>query len=294
MSRILCFGEVLFDVYPEYRRLGGAPLNFAYHLHNLRQAVAFVSRIGDDDNGKAVLEQLSSQQFPTDMIQKDAQYPTGTVQVTLNEQAVPTFDIVENVAYDHIQKDKDLEQFIQDGIDLFYVGTLAQRGSVSNETVKQILEMIPSSASVFYDINLRPPFYTIAIIEQTLLQSDIVKLNKEEFDILQQNFAAKGEEADAAQQLMERFKVDLCITKGEKGGVYYSLNHDSGWSYQVTPANDVVDTVGAGDGFAAMLCYGILQKRPMEDTLQQASQFAVEVCRVSGALPDVAIYNQYR
>ncbi|MBF0288962.1 MAG: carbohydrate kinase [SAR324 cluster bacterium] len=293
MSRILCFGEVLFDVYPEYQRLGGAPLNFAYHLHQLQQTVAFVSRIGDDENGNAVLQQLSSHQFPTDMIQTDPQHPTGTVQVTLDEQAVPSFDIVEDVAYDHIQKNTKVDQFLQEGIDLFYVGTLAQRGAVSQQTVKQILALIPPSASVFYDINLRPPFYTMEIIEQTLQKSTIVKLNKDEFDILKKNFAAKGEEVDAAQQLMERFDVDLCITKGGQGGVYYSLSRSSGCSYQVTPASDVVDTVGAGDGFAAMLCYGILQKQPMEEVLGRASRFAVEVCRVSGALPEVAIYSHY-
>lgn len=286
-SRILCFGEILFDVYSDYKRLGGAPFNFAYHLHRFGQQVAFVSRVGDDENGREILATLREQQFPTDFIQVDPEHPTGTVNVRLDERGVPDFTIVEKVAYDFISTEGPVTNFIKSGVDLIYFGTLAQRNSASRTTLFQILEKLRNEALAFCDVNLRQDFYTGSLLKMALDYSDAIKLNEDELTVLKNLLGYDGEESEAASKLMQSFGIEhLCLTKGELGSSIYSASERAQWRTAEAGPSEIIDTVGAGDGYAAVLAYGLLERAPLADIAREASHFAEALCGISGAIPD--------
>lgn len=285
--RILCFGEILFDVFPEYKQLGGAPFNFAYHLVQFGPQVAFVSRIGQDANGEEILSFLKERDFPTHYMQIDAEYPTGIVQVTLDDQRKPDFEITEGVAYDFIRMEDELSQFDLHSVDLLYFGTLCQRHAVSRQTIQHVLATRPESVRVLYDMNLRQSFYTQEILRQSLLQADIVKLNDDEFACISMLFGLANQEDEAARQLMDTFSLThLCITKGAQGSTLWEHSQKFDWQNPDDGSLQVIDTVGAGDSFAAVLAYGILEHWPGERIIRQASQFAAAVCTIPGAIPD--------
>jgi len=285
--RILCLGEILFDVYPEYKRLGGAPFNFAYHLHRFGQHVAFVSRIGEDEYGQDLVSHLKKRTFPCQYLQTDAQHPTGTVTVSLDEKGKPEYNITEQVAYDFPQVEEPIRQFVSQGVVLIYFGTLAQRHSVSRTGIQQILGIVPEKAMLFYDINLRQSFYTADILYQSLMKSDVVKLNEEEFVTVSQLFGFSEQKEEAVQQLRQNFSVrTLCITRGAEGSSLVLDDKKFHWENPGESSLKVIDTVGAGDAFAATLAYGILEKWPGESIIQKASQFAAAICTIPGAIPD--------
>ncbi len=294
--RVLSIGEILYDRFPAHKRLGGAPFNVAYHLHHLGMKVRFVSRVGDDEDGRNLLTWLETNGFPITGIQVDDHHSTGEVYVKLDEQGVPEFEIVEPAAYDFIEMTKELEQLVEDGIDLLYLGTLAQRNSVTRNTMQQILNSLPSRTPVLYDINLRQPFYSKTIVQHSLMAATVVKLNESEFDVIRNWFAPGESSPAAARMLMEKFGIPyLCITRGDKGSELYYLYGMEVMQIPDEQEPEIIDTVGAGDGYAAVFAIGILKGWAPLQILSAASEFAAAICRIPGAIPeDRKFYEKFR
>lgn len=287
---ILSVGEILYDCYPEYKVLGGAPFNFIYHIWQLTGKGKFVSRIGEDDLGEKIQNRLSGESFDTAFIQKDKKHSTGKVQIKLNEKKVPEFIIEENAAYDFIEYEKVLGNYLQNETGLIYFGTLAQRNEVSRNTIQKIAG---SGTKSFYDINLRQNFYSKGIIEKSLELADVVKLNEDELNVV--NDLLLKEEFDlvkTSQNIIRIFGIDLlCITLGEEGAV---LIKDGKINKYKHSAESIVDTVGAGDAYSAVLCIGYLMDWELKKINKLASEFAAEICTIKGAIPEnKEFYKKY-
>ncbi|RJP47867.1 MAG: carbohydrate kinase [Desulfobacteraceae bacterium] len=315
---IIAPGEILLDVFPNYRRIGGAPFNFAYHLHRFGLPVRFVSRVGRDADGEYIRSRLKTLNFDDRFIQTDAVHPTGRVNVVMEDDGSHRFEILPDTAYDHIVLDDMFPDTLKNdksaqcgrkempgggsvdssdagthvwsagNAEMIYFGTLAQRTPESYSRVQKFLAGRPASTTTFFDINLRPVTYPDGVITSSLEQADILKLNDQELFFLQYLFNRQHQETDAfAAWLMNNFGIEwIALTRGEKGSRLYTrggIRETVG----LTSAN-VVDTVGAGDAYAAVLALGYLRRWPIDKILQAASAFAADICGISGAVPEDA------
>jgi len=288
-NKVTAIGEILFDVYPEYKKLGGAPFNFIYHVWKLTGSGNFISRIGNDDEGSEVLNYLQRQNFKTDYIQKDEHHKTGEVKVKLDDKKVPTFEIIENRAYDFIEVNDKLIELVKSS-DLFYFGSLAQRNITSGNTIQKLAE---STENVFCDLNIRQNFYTEEIVERSIKKSNVLKLNSDELELvndllLKEKFNLRK----TAKRVLDKYSIELlCVTLGSEGAYLFSKN---GESHYKADAGEIVDTVGAGDAFAAMMSLGYLNNWEIEKTNKLASEFAAKICKVNGAIPgDDEFYKNF-
>jgi fructokinase len=282
---IFVIGEILFDVFPNYRRLGGAPFNFAYHLKNFGFDVRFISRIGIDDAGKEILHKLELSGFDLDDIQVDDAHATGSVNVQLDKNGTPQFDIISDVAYDYIEFMPAYHTKLIEGAQLIYFGSLVQRSETGHENLQAFISASVSQAPNFYDINLRPDCYNNAIIEKSLLKTDILKLNTSELGKLKQMMALKINDDEFVQHLMATHSIStVSLTKGELGSELFT--NQGCFSSEPAEAIKVVDSVGAGDAYAAMLAAGMLRNWQPEEMLEQTSLFASRICEIKGAIPE--------
>jgi fructokinase len=288
---ILVIGEILFDVFPNYRRLGGAPFNFAYHLKKFGFNVRFISRIGIDDKGKEILHKLELARFNLDDIQLDEDHPTGSVNVQLDESGAPQFDIIPDVAYDYIEFIPEYHSTLIDASQMIYFGSLIQRTEAGHETLQAFTVQKPSATLNFYDINLRPGCYNNAVIEKSLLAADILKLSTDELGQLKKMLSSKRSNDDFVNHIMETHSIRaVSLTKGESGSDLFT---DQGrFNSKPAEAIAVIDSVGAGDAYAAMLAAGLLKKWQPEEILERASLFASRVCEIKGAIPDSASFYE--
>jgi len=281
---IVVIGEILFDVFPDYKRLGGAPFNFAFHLHQLGFPVRFFTRIGDDAEGREILGFLRRRRFPLDGVQIDPRRSTGRVEVELDEHGVPEFNILPNVAYDFIEWSAALTEALAEPARLIYFGTLVQRSGSSAAVVQQMLAAAEASTRRFCDINLRPGCYTEDSVRQSLRGADILKLSGDEIEVLQTMIEAPGATEAFAERLRRRYALEMVsLTHGERGSELYTGQgvHRAG----MQSSRRVKDTVGAGDAYAAVLAVGILQGWSPERTLEAATAFAAGICEIEGAIP---------
>lgn len=282
---ICVVGEILFDEFPSYKQLGGAPFNFAYHLKNLGFPVRFISKIGNDANGKKILSLLEKYQFNTDYIQIDGLHPTGTVAVKLDKDGVPQFDIINNVAYDYIEFIPKIHIDLIHQASLVYFGSLAQRSPSGFKNVQKIIGHISGSASCLYDINLRPGCYNDQLISQSLLQANIIKLNQEELQIVKRLIKFEGNNHDLLEHLLNTFQLEIIsLTKGSQGSELYT--EKGTFSADAVKTARIIDTVGAGDAYAAILAAGLMQKMSPELIMQNASAFSSAICGIKGAIPE--------
>jgi fructokinase len=291
---ILVIGEILFDVFPNYRRIGGAPFNFAYHLKNFGFNVRFVSKIGIDDAGKEILHKLELARFNLDDIQIDEVHPTGSVNVRLDTSGAPQFDIITDVAYDYIDFVPEYHSSLINTARMVYFGTLVQRSQAGCENLQAFISRNSTETLNFYDINLRPGCYNSAIIEKSLLKTDILKLNADELEMVKQMLSLKESRDDLVYHLMEKHSIStVSLTKGEAGSDLFT---DQGaLTSEPAEAITVVDAVGAGDAFAAMLAAGFLKKWRPAEILERASLFASRICEIKGAIPESAsFYEPFR
>jgi len=288
---ILVIGEILFDVFPNYRRLGGAPFNFAHHLKNFGFNVRFVSRIGMDDSGKEILHKLELARFNLDDIQVDSDHMTGSVKVRLDKSGAPQFDIVPDVAYDYIEFIPPYHLDLINKARIIYFGSLVQRTKSGCENLQAFISRNSAETLNFYDINLRPGCYNHDIIEKSLLKTDILKLNTGELEELRKLLPAKIGKDRFVHQLMETYSIrTVSLTKGERGSEWFT-NHGS-FTADSTRAIKVVDSVGAGDAYAAMLAAGLLRNWPPQEILQRASLFASRICEIKGAIPESSSFYE--
>jgi len=291
MKKIAAFGEILFDVYANSKNLGGAPLNFIYHINKLTGNGKIISRVGNDELGKDALGSLTSKGLLTNAIQIDSENETGVANITLDEKGVPNFIIEQNRAYDFIRVDENSGVEILKDIDCLYFGTLAQRGEVSRNSLNTLFN---KPIKYFCDINIRQKFYTKEILSSSLTAADVVKLNLDELKLMGNLFL--GGEFDVhngPKKLMEKFAIEmLAVTKGTDGSSLFKGDEiDSNKPEQ----GSVVDTVGAGDAFASILCLGYLNNWELRKINKLANEFAGQICMTNGALPkDDIIYTRFK
>lgn len=311
-KRPLIFGEVLFDCFPDGSKvLGGAPFNVAWHLQALGLNPILISRVGNDANGIALRETMEKWNMSTDFIQSDNVHPTGIVNVQFSK-GEPTYDIVKNSAWDFIDYDEAMKTLTSHefGVPYLYHGSLALRNSTSHETLKTIQSRLEeeaenSSNTIFLDINLRPPHYSEALIIELLENANHVKLNDDElseiFEIISNNTAIQTpHKSDSLNQsTMVNFIINqyslksLLLTKGSDGATLYT---ELGSSFSIRPEGviEVLDTVGAGDGFTSIVIFGNLMGWSDELTLFRAQAFAAKIVGQRGATTtDKGFYSSF-
>ncbi len=280
------FGEVLFDRFPDgHTVLGGAPFNVAWHLQAFAKAPVLVSRVGDDPLGHQIRRAMENRAMSTTGLQLDSRHPTGTVDVTFNENE-PSYDIVKDCAWDFIN-DRLLPPL--DTMALLYHGSLALRSPVSRRTfeVMQQHDDVP----VFVDINLREPWWTRAEVLSLLRRARWAKMNEDELALLLPDLS---DPEQRAKTLLRDYALEwLLVTLGDKGAQAFMAGDET---LSVAPhrSTGVIDTVGAGDAFASVLILGLLNDWSMQLTLQRAQDFASSIVGVSGAtVSDTAFYQQF-
>ena len=284
---ILVIGEILFDLFPKFKRPGGAPFNFAYHLKKLGFPVRFISKIGHDDNGREILERIQAAGFDLSDVQLDDTHPTGTVEVQLDKWGVPEFHIIPNVAYDFIEFKPELYEKPLQAADLVYFGTLAQRTPSGFKEIQRFLGRKQPATLAFCDLNLRRDSFTGNMIKASLRATDILKLSTDELGELKR--IAKPEQDNSAfiRQLMAEYALNtVALTQGAAGSDLY--NQEGLFHVSSEPVELIVDTVGAGDAYAAMLAAGILKRWSPQKTLAMAAVFAARICTIEGAIPESA------
>lgn len=291
---IVAIGEILFDEFPMYRRLGGAPFNFAYHLRQLGADARLVTRIGRDEAGDDILERLDRAGFDLALVQIDEHRPTGRVRVDLDPDGTPHFSIERGAAYDAIACTSAFQALAQQGVELVYIGSLSQRTPSGAAAIHAMLDRLRETTRVLYDMNLRPECDTRRIIEPSLRRADILKLNGEELARATDLLGIPVTGAAALDRLMTDFGIaTAALTLGGAGSLLVA-----GDTRVTAPAGQVepmVDTVGAGDAYAALLAGGLLAGRAPQDIIAAAARFAADICRGPGALPsDERLYAPYR
>jgi fructokinase len=285
---VVGLGEVLWDLLPTGPQLGGAPANFAYHVHALGKLIGakvdVITRIGDDNYGRGVIRRFHEMELGVTTVQADNLAPTGTAKVELSTDGLPYFTIQENVAWDFLDPtDEALAAARQ--ADAICFGTLAQRSARSRATVQQLVAASPHSALRVFDINLRPPFYSRAIIEALLQQANVLKLNDEELPIVADMFKLTLSTENQIKLLAHRFNLQVvAVTRGSNGSLLYR-HCEERWSDCPSCPVKVVDTVGAGDSFTAALILGLLRKMDLDEINKVANEVARYVCSQAGATP---------
>ena len=282
---IVGLGEALWDVLPEGKKLGGAPANFAYHVKQFGFNSMAVSAVGNDKLGEETLAALNEKGL--DYIMAQVPYPTGTVQVTLDEDGIPTSDIRENVAWDNIPFTPEIEDLARNCRAVCF-GSLAQRNVVSRETIYKFLDTMPTGDGRLriFDINLRQNFYTKEIIAESLYRCNILKINDEELVAIGRMFGYPGlDMRDKCWLLLGKCNLDmLVLTCGTNGSYVFTPGNVS---FQETPLVEVADTVGAGDSFTGAFCSAILKGMSVADAHKLAVKVSAYVCTQSGAMPEL-------
>ena len=280
---VVGMGEALWDVLPEGRKIGGAPANFAYHVSQFGLPGIVVSAVGDDPLGDEILENFDSKGL-THKVDK-VPYPTGTVQVELDRDGIPMYDIKENVAWDNIPFSPELEEIAKNTRAVCF-GSLAQRNVVSRNTISKFLDSMPKNddALVVFDVNLRQGFYTKEILCDSMERCNILKINDEELVAVSRLFGYPGIDLqDKCWILLGKYNLKMLIlTCGVNGSYVFTPGKVS---FQPTPKVEVADTVGAGDSFTAAFISSILKGESVEEAHSKAVRTSAFVCTQKGAMP---------
>lgn len=282
---IVGMGEALWDCLPEGRKIGGAPANFAYHAAQFGFKSLAISAIGNDALGNEIEEEFNKKNLQYRLYH--VEYPTGTVQVTLDKKGIPCYEIMEDVAWDNIPYTSELEEIAKNCKAVCF-GSLAQRNGVSRETILRFLDAMPDSDDTYkvFDINLRQHFYSKEIIVNSLNKSNILKINDEELIIVSELFGYEGlSQEEACGRILAEYDLRMLIlTCGTEGS--YIITSE-GTSFQPTPKVEVADTVGAGDSFTGSFLASILKGRTIEDAHKCAVEVSAYVCTQNGAMPQL-------
>lgn len=280
---VVGIGEALWDILPEGKKLGGAPANFAYHVSQFGLQSQVVSAIGDDKLGNEILENFRNKGLNT-LIEK-VEYPTGIVQVQLDNVGVPCYDIKENVAWDNIPFTDKLKRLAKRTSAVCY-GSLAQRNIISRETINAFLDAMPDTKGRYkiFDINLRQGFYTKEILCNSMTRCNILKINDEELVTVSRMFGYPGIDLqDKCWILLAKYNLEMLIlTCGVNGSYVFTPGHVS---FVETPVVEVADTVGAGDSFTAAFIAAILKGKSVPEAHQLAVNVSAYVCTQHGAMP---------
>jgi fructokinase len=282
LPEIVGMGEILWDLLPGGRQLGGAPFNFAFHCHQLGHASVMVSRVGADDLGREIRSAVRGLGLSEAYLQQDPSHPTGTVTVALDDWGQPTFTITPDVAYDHLAWDTNLDILFGQARAVCF-GTLIQRHPTARATVQRALRAA-RQALVVYDVNLRQRYFTKEVMETSLVASRWVKLNEDELVVLRDLLAlAGGTDSEILADLRHRYHLELAaLTRGEGGCLVQTAREEI--PMPGLPVN-VVDTVGAGDAFTAGLLADVLEGKPLPEAVAFANRLAANVAGSAGGTP---------
>lgn len=291
MKNITAIGEILYDVYPDKKRLGGAPFNFIYHIWKILGKAAFVSSVGNDENGKEILEYLNTAGFETKFISVDNTHPTGTVKVTLRNDKTPQFNISPECSYDYITLNESSKKLIEQETDLLYFGTLSSRKEITRSAIQSLFGS--PRLKFICDLNLRHNFYTKELVEQILKTCSVIKINDVELQKIKSLFDLPRKNPEAIEKLIKTFNVEMiALTRAEDGAEVFTA---SDYNYFINASREVIDTLGAGDAYSAILSLGYLYRLPVADINKLASEFAQEICMINGAIPkNDSVYGRYQ
>lgn len=284
MNKIVVgMGEALWDVLPEGKKSGGAPANFAYHVSQFGLPSCVVSAIGDDALGKEIIENFTSKGL--DQLIAEVPYPTGTVQVEIDQTGIPLYDIKENVAWDNIPYTEHLDALAKRTKAVCF-GSLAQRNVVSRETINHFLDTMPKDddSLIVFDVNLRQGFYNKEILCKSMQNCNILKINDEELITVSRMFGYPGIDLqDKCWILLGKYNLKMLIlTCGINGSYVFTPGNVS---FQPTPKVEVADTVGAGDSFTAAFIASILKGKSVTEAHSIAVKTSAYVCTQKGAMP---------
>ncbi len=276
-------GEALWDVLPEGKKIGGAPANFAYHVSQFGIPSCVVSAVGDDTLGNEILDNFAAKGLNRQI--EKVPYPTGTVQVEIDQAGIPQYDIKENVAWDNIPYTASLECLARKTKAVCF-GSLAQRNVVSRETINRFLDAMPhdNDSLVVFDVNLRQGFYNKEILCNSMTRCNILKINDEELVTVSRMFGYPGIDLqDKCWILLGKYNLKMLIlTCGINGSYVFTPGNVS---FQPTPVVEVADTVGAGDSFTAAFIASILKGKSVAEAHSLAVRTSAFVCTQQGAMP---------
>ncbi|MEY2395268.1 MAG: fructokinase [Acidobacteriaceae bacterium] len=279
---IVGLGELLWDLLPAGKQLGGAPANFAYITNLLGNKGVPASRVGNDSLGDAALQRLTQLGVSTEFVQRDALHPTGSVNVEI-DRGQPRFEILQSVAWDFMDWSQPWQRLAADA-DAVCFGSLAQRSAQSQSTIRSFLNATRPRAVRVFDVNLRQNFYSRQVLAESMRLATIVKLNHEELPKIMHLFEiASHGEMDSAQRLLSMHDLKLvCITRGDGGSLLISANE---CSEHAGIKVKVADTVGAGDAFTAAMVHGYLRGSSLKQINESANRVGAWVASQPGAMP---------
>lgn len=281
---VVGLGEILWDMLPDGKKLGGAPTNFAYHAHCLGAQGYVVSCVGNDVLGEEILERIDELELDRSFIAVDNDHPTGTVSIELDKNGSPDYIIHEKVAWDFIPMSNKLLEFAFK-VDAVCFGSLCQRSEGSRYTVRQFLKVTKKDCIRIFDINIRQHYYTKEIINSMLDFANVFKLNDEELPLVADLLGITGTEDEILKELENRYSLNLIVlTKGGDGSILFGRGQRSHLNVEDV---QIADTVGAGDSFTAAVAVGLLNKKPIEQIHDHANRLAAFVCTQNGATPEV-------
>lgn len=283
IDMVVGMGEALWDVLPEGKKIGGAPANFAYHVSQFGLPSCVVSAVGADALGKEIVENFTSKGL--NQLIAEVPYPTGTVQVEIDQAGVPQYEIKENVAWDNIPYTAHLESLAERTKAVCF-GSLAQRNVVSRNTINRFLDAMPQDEDnlIVFDVNLRQGFYSKEVLCNSMKRCNILKINDEELVTVSRMFGYPGIDLqDKCWILLGKYNLKMLIlTCGINGSYVFTPGNVS---FQPTPKVEVADTVGAGDSFTAAFISSILKGKSVTEAHSLAVQTSAYVCTKKGAMP---------
>lgn len=282
-KKAVCFGEVLWDVFPEKERIGGAPLNVASRLSSLGIETAMISQVGDDQKGRQLVEYLKDKKIDTSGISTTTEYETGVVKVQLSTSGSATYEITHPAAWDRIEPTAQMTSLVEKS-DAFIYGSLVCRDQVSRKT---LFELLSKANYRILDLNLRPPHYSQELLEKLMGYADFIKFNDEELFEVAQMLGSRYNslEQNLLFMAVKYPKKIICVTKGRHGAVLLKdkkLYYNSGYRVKVK------DTVGAGDSFLGTLIAGLLNDDQPQTSLDLACALGALVAAKEGANPELS------
>lgn len=278
---IICFGEVLWDILPETRQVGGAPLNVAFHLQSLGCTATIISKVGDDDLGRELLEFVVERGLDVSFIQHGKTHLTGVAKANVSDSNEVTYKILQPVAWDYIET-TDAMLAKNNEADAIIFGSLASRSEITFDTLKTLL--LTASYKVF-DVNMRSPYDSSEIINELMQVADFIKLNEVELATIAQRMGLSGGEEEQIKAICNAYNAEvICVTKGENGATLYKegiFYHHPGFPITVT------DTIGSGDAFLSALVYKLLSNHSPKDSLAYACALGSLVATKRGGTPKI-------
>ncbi len=280
--KIVAIGEVLWDLLPEGKQLGGAPANFTYHAHALGADARLISCIGSDDLGREILDRFGKLDLPTSSLRELPEVPTGTVSVEITSGGNPKYKIHEHVAWDQIRADETFLTLVR-AADVVCFGSLAQRTAPAEEEIHKLLAAASPKSLRIFDVNLRPPHVSPDVIVRSLDMANVLKLNDHELEALADLFGLPKGTATRMEAIARQYDLDVvALTRGEHGSLLWQKGQ---WSDLPGIPVVVHDSIGAGDAFTAAMALGLLRRWPLEQINGMASEVAAYVCSHAGGTP---------